>query len=258
VKRKVQWWSSMLGKLSSVGVVVEALKKEGCRNWAVSEFVQGGRTRRWGVAWSWAGYRPSSSVARGVKAKALKGGASAGKAKAKAVDRDEEEHERLEGGSLPFPSEFEFELRGTGGNVEEAGHRVDSEISNLDLRWQWKSPLRTGLGIAQHGDCWSRKARRRQEHQTKEKRREDDEHMGETDEEEDEEDEQEQDKELEFAFKVHVRHPLQKEGDEGMEGTETEEGVAATVTVTVRWLQGQDHVLFESFCGWLKRKVSSC
>jgi hypothetical protein len=27
------------------------------------------------------------------------------------------------------------------------------------------------------------------------------------------------------------------------------------MTVKLRWLQGLDHVVFESFCGWLRRKV---
>jgi 23S rRNA (adenine1618-N6)-methyltransferase len=31
----------------------------------------------------------------------------------------------------------------------------------------------------------------------------------------------------------------------------------AGVSANVRWLQGKDSVLFESFCGWLKRKVEN-
>src|SRR3954452_5299748 len=41
LKEQVQWFTSMLGKLVSVGVVVEALKAKGCGNWAITEFVQG-------------------------------------------------------------------------------------------------------------------------------------------------------------------------------------------------------------------------
>ena len=59
MKERVQWYSSMLGKLSSVNTVTEGLKEKGVDNWAVKEFVQGEKTRRWGVAWSWGDLRPS-------------------------------------------------------------------------------------------------------------------------------------------------------------------------------------------------------
>ena len=59
LKDRVQWYTTMLGKFGSVGTVVENLKERGISNWAVKEFVQGTRTRRWGVAWSWNDMRPS-------------------------------------------------------------------------------------------------------------------------------------------------------------------------------------------------------
>ena len=59
LKTRVQWYTSMLGKLSSVSEVVEKLKGVGVDNWAVTEFIQGQKTRRWAVAWSWAGMRPT-------------------------------------------------------------------------------------------------------------------------------------------------------------------------------------------------------
>ena len=58
LKTRVQWYTSMLGKLSSVGNVVEKLKSLEVDNWAVTEFVQGQKTRRWAVAWSWGPIRP--------------------------------------------------------------------------------------------------------------------------------------------------------------------------------------------------------
>lgn len=60
LKERVQWYSSMLGKFNSVFRVLEVLKDGGVRNWAVTQFVQGSKTRRWGVAWSWEDLRPGS------------------------------------------------------------------------------------------------------------------------------------------------------------------------------------------------------
>jgi 23S rRNA (adenine1618-N6)-methyltransferase len=55
----VQWYSSMFGKASSVTIIIERLMEAGNTNWAVAEFVQGNKTRRWAVAWSWEDLRPS-------------------------------------------------------------------------------------------------------------------------------------------------------------------------------------------------------
>lgn len=58
LKERCQWYTSMLGKLSSVGDVVGKLRNAGVTNWAVTEFVQGGKTRRWAVAWTYGSRRP--------------------------------------------------------------------------------------------------------------------------------------------------------------------------------------------------------
>ncbi|ERF74181.1 hypothetical protein EPUS_03371 [Endocarpon pusillum Z07020] len=263
VRTKVQWWSSMLGKLSSVGIVVERLRKAGCRNWAVKEFVHpGGKTRRWGVAWSLGGYRPASAVARGVGGRAVRAasasacansGAVGGKKKKGEEDGSHEE-EVLEWGLLPFPAEFEFEVQHAAGGVQEVGRRVDPEIGKLDLRWQWKPALGIGLGIAENGDCWSRKARRRKEQEMKMKKlklEEEDEEMRDPSEDDGDEDGDEE-KEPELVFKIRLSRSSRRGRENEEKGKEMGEG---GVVVMLRWLQGQDHVLFESFCGWLKRKI---
>lgn len=56
----------MLGKYSSIENVVTELLAVGVDNWAVMEFVQGSKTRRWGIAWSFDVRRPSIKCARGV------------------------------------------------------------------------------------------------------------------------------------------------------------------------------------------------
>lgn len=71
LKTRCQWYTSMLGKLSSVTTLIERLHTAGVKNWAVTEFVQGQKTRRWGIAWSWGWMRPaqvlSSLLSRGNK-----------------------------------------------------------------------------------------------------------------------------------------------------------------------------------------------
>jgi len=63
---RVQWYSSLIGKFSSLPVLVQKLRDKGVDNYAVTEFVQGSKTRRWGIAWSFDNFRPSVTVARGV------------------------------------------------------------------------------------------------------------------------------------------------------------------------------------------------
>jgi 23S rRNA (adenine1618-N6)-methyltransferase len=135
LRERVQWYTTMLGKLSSVPVVVGQLRDAGVTNWAVAEFVQGSRTRRWGVGWSFGDLRPRMRAARGV------GGPSG-----------------VERRSLPFPGEFVVAVRA---GVERAGRGLDAVLSGLPLRWMWKPAVGTGVGFA-GGNVWSRAARRKQ------------------------------------------------------------------------------------------------
>ena len=60
LKDRCQWYTSMLGKYSSVEIIVDNLRGVGVDNWAVKDLVQGNKTRRWVVAWSWGELRPSN------------------------------------------------------------------------------------------------------------------------------------------------------------------------------------------------------
>lgn len=199
--KRCQWYTTMLGKLSSVATVVEELKARGIGNWAVKEFVQGQKTRRWGVGWSFEGRRPSEGVCRGVGL-----GTGAGVEK------------RL----LPPSTERVF-LVGRG--VEEIGGRLNGVLSNLEgVRWDFRKERSVGVGFSR-GNVWSRAARRRM-------MREGGDGDGGSVDEEDEEG-------WTFGFKIQLR--MNGEG----EGTDA----------NVRWLLGMDGVLFESFCGMLKRQI---
>jgi 23S rRNA (adenine1618-N6)-methyltransferase len=54
---RVRWYSSMLGKLSSVSTLLGKLKDHDIENYALTEFTQG-NTKRWGLAWSFLPMRP--------------------------------------------------------------------------------------------------------------------------------------------------------------------------------------------------------
>jgi len=94
----------------------------------------------------------------------------------------------------------------------------------LDLRWQYRASLATGIGAAK-GNVWSRAARRKRDRAEKGS-------YSSTEEEED-------DEKPALAFRIHLGQATNDEMD-----------------AQVRWLQGEDSVLFESFCGMLKRSMA--
>lgn len=59
LRTQVQWYTSMLGKFSSVTVLVETLMTNNNHNYAVTELVQG-KTKRWALAWSWGDRHPKT------------------------------------------------------------------------------------------------------------------------------------------------------------------------------------------------------
>lgn len=100
---------------------------------------------------------------------------------------------------------------------------MQKTMTSLDLRWIWNESQQSGLAFA-HGNVWSRFARRKRQ-----------------------------------------RVEACTEGDpcpaEAKYGRDVGEGVALGVRISLlptcevqtRWLKGADVVLYESFCGMLKR-----
>ncbi|KAH0842288.1 hypothetical protein FOPE_07265 [Fonsecaea pedrosoi] len=262
-KTKIQWFSAMLGKLSSVGAVVESLRGSGCGNYAVTEFVQGQKTRRWCVAWSWMGYRPPNDVARSV-------GSGSG----------------VEKKLLPPITETEFEVevpvRGGDGPLSVLD-RVAAEIQRLDgVLWKIDRASGVGMFMARDGDVWSRKARRRKQEAEREhgsesqprakrianehargSRHDADTDMKDDDDEDNDDEEPEPEPALVVRISISPSPPSSSRS--AFRGAEQTHDTPSTSTPTsalqtqnqihMRHLQGEDPVLFESFCGWLKRKM---
>ncbi|KAL1964388.1 hypothetical protein VTN77DRAFT_6946 [Rasamsonia byssochlamydoides] len=205
LRDRVKWYTTMFGKLSSVSVIVENLIELGNRNYAVTEFVQGSKTRRWAVAWSWRDLRPTTSVARGITSfpKHL----------------------------LPFPSEFTFHV--SNNVIDAVGKKIDAEMRSLPLlQWHWRPGLASGIGFAME-NVWSRQARRKRQKQKEQEQADPATTAQKMEEEVNEE-------KAALGFKIQLKQ---------------DKAVEEGPTVVVRWLKGTDSVLFESFCGMLKRKV---
>ena len=68
IKDDCQWFTSVVGKLSSLTPLIEKLRLHEIDNYAVTEFVQGSKTRRWALGWSFGDLRPNVRICRGTTA----------------------------------------------------------------------------------------------------------------------------------------------------------------------------------------------
>ncbi|TQV90647.1 S-adenosyl-L-methionine dependent methyltransferase, predicted [Cordyceps javanica] len=138
LRARIQWYTAMFGFLSSVSALVQRLRDHGIGNYAVTEFVQGKKTKRWAVAWSFRPMRPPQKIARGTTVGALKG-------------------------SLPAHTEMTVaELAGFDA-ISTFASGVEEAISSLEsTRWDWdKQKLE---GVLRVGDkVWTRAWRRQKQ-----------------------------------------------------------------------------------------------
>ncbi|KZT53193.1 hypothetical protein CALCODRAFT_440486, partial [Calocera cornea HHB12733] len=63
LRTRCRWYSSLLGKLSSVREIVELVRSEKINNYVIGEITQG-RTKRWAIAWSFGDARLPDGVGR--------------------------------------------------------------------------------------------------------------------------------------------------------------------------------------------------
>ncbi|KAF8426874.1 hypothetical protein EV426DRAFT_423823 [Tirmania nivea] len=288
VRTRVQWFSVMLGVKSHVVPLVEEIKKvaggEGA-NFAVTTFTQGrrggrGGTRRWGVAWSWTGWRPGwGSGVCGVKGKKIGGKVKPFKSVSKILVPVEKEGDKGEEVRVKMSILGIIEdLAKSAGNKEIKWNIIGGK-NNETLLNGWVS-----------GDIWSRAARRRraravavqqdkeQPHQIQEQDRDADENSLKgmwfrimigpaptttTHNEEDEEEIEDQDEDEEMIpapepqlydytpqpqTQPHVRASPAQAHQRGS-------GTATQITLRLIRCKPSDTVIFESFCGMLRRKI---
>ena len=60
LRERIQWYSSMLGKLESVNLVVDSLRGMEITNYAVASLRAGNKTNRWAIAWSFGDMKPAN------------------------------------------------------------------------------------------------------------------------------------------------------------------------------------------------------
>jgi 23S rRNA (adenine1618-N6)-methyltransferase len=143
LRGRIQWYTSMLGKVSSLVTLVDRLRLNGIDNFAVTELVQGNKTRRWALGWSFGPMRPTESVARGMKASIWK---------------------KL----LPLPVRMDLLVFPSGVEIRPLIQRIIEITGSLEMiSWCWDSERLKGIGRVRE-NVWSRAWRRRKARETKE------------------------------------------------------------------------------------------
>jgi 23S rRNA (adenine1618-N6)-methyltransferase len=167
LRERVQWYTSMLGKHSSLETLVEMLRAKGIDNYAITEFIQGNKTRRWAIGWSFGAMRPSQGAGGGIKAARYK---------------------KL----LPPAVEAEVFTTELDAGIGQLGDKTSQLMASLDLaHWQWNRENLRGIGRARRnvwGRLWRRKKLRQQQGK-----------------EEKDETSEDEDEECAFGFEISIR-----------------------------------------------------
>lgn len=123
---------------------------------------------------------------------------------------------------LPFPTEYRVDL-GREHNADST-HILNDLLRDLDVSWTWDETAASGLCRAKD-NVWSRSARRKKR-------------------------------------KLEVTGTSMDSSTSENAGTMTEDKLVVQVTVqeaavVLDWMKGSDTVLFESFCGFVKRALTT-
>ncbi|KAK0621768.1 hypothetical protein B0T17DRAFT_304448 [Bombardia bombarda] len=210
LRERVQWYTTMLGKVTSLDALVEQLRENGIDNYAVTEFVQGNKTRRWALGWSFGAMRPEEQVARGMTPAPYR---------------------------KILPPVVSMELLKLGPDkllVEPVMKKINELVGKLELiSWTWEGSAQRGVGRARE-NVWSRAWRRKK---AKEKTE------GKTS----------------ATFSAPNCH------DKVVKEEQCRFGFVIEITikqwgskVLLRWVEGHDQALFESFGGFLQRELKEC
>lgn len=229
LRTRVQWYTSMLGKQSSLDVLIGVLMGHGIDNYAVTAFVQGNKTRRWALGWSFDHKRPSIRASRSFEPTVSKK-------------------------MLPFPTELPaFQESLSALDLEKVKRDLCDTMKTLDLvLWEWDSQISRGVGFAD-GNVWSRSHRRRKERQQQVTASSSSPMHHET-------------STPNKGDQLELKPPTVQEAARHVAGCTFGFAVSVQVersahddsdrvVITVRWLQGRDYPLLESFTGMIRRTI---
>ena len=219
LRGKIRWYTTMFGYAQNVGIIVEKLRARGISNYAVAEFDQG-KTKRWGLAWSFLQMRPDNKTAR-TPAESW-----------------------LPKGVLPAATAVDL-MTMSPKSVKDLVNYVLDIITKLDLiSWDFDQEKLEGIGKSSD-KVWARAWRRN----AKRKR--------------DAEEEEDQARKKGTASEM---TPIETDGNESRARANSTKDpfgfkiyfvvmINGKVLVGCRWLEGLDEVCFESFQGFLIRKL---
>lgn len=269
LREKVQWYSSMFGKLESAKAIITLLKAHGITNWAVGIIDTGSSTKRWTVAWSFMDLRPRNV---GIPipltfSRLSTAGAQLGNLVHRAKYDYKQGTARIEPIAhefLPFPTTHAIALR-PGVDVLQVLKDVDAQLSALDVAWTWDRKASSGVGEATQ-NVWSRGFRRAQMRKAKE--------TADTNAPEDSLHDVAKGKGKEKAESAPGDEADDTQDHMAIDASETPDDAAADQAqdhgdarvqlafrvkvimtgryVELEWLRGTDQKLWESFCGYMR------